>query len=109
MVITDSVADFQIGRVLSRTFGVLSRNLATFLIVAAVIMVPVILLSFYTGTPNYILAGREKGFWFGALVAIIPIICTYLLQAALVQGTITDLNGEKANLGVALSTGFALA
>lgn len=109
MVITDSVADFQIGRVLSRTFGVLSRNLASFLIAAAVIMIPVIVLSFYAGTPNYVLAGREKGFLFGALVAIIPIICTYLLQAALVQGTITDLNGEKANLGAALSTGFGLA
>ncbi len=108
MVVTDSVADFQIGRVVGRTFSVLGRNLPTFLIVSAVVMLPVIAISLYNGTPNYILAGRTKGFLFGALAALIPIVCTYLAQAALVQGTITDLNGERPDLGRALSAGFAL-
>jgi hypothetical protein len=108
MVVTDSVADFKIGRVVSRTFSVVTRNLVTFLIASAVIMLPVIVFNLYAGTPNYIVAGRAKGFWFGALAAFIPVVCTYLAQAALVQGTITDLNGERPNLGRALSTGFAL-
>jgi hypothetical protein len=109
MVVVDTVEDFKIGRVVSRTFSVVTRNILTFLLAALVIMIPVIAINFYVGTPNYFLAGRAKGVLYGALVAIVPIICTYLLQAALVQGTITDLNGEKPNLGASLSTGFTLA
>jgi hypothetical protein len=108
MVVTDSVADFKIGSVVSRTFSVLTRNLGTFLIASAVVMIPVIAINLYVGTPNYFLAGRANGFLFGALAAIIPVVCTYLLQATLVQGTIADLNGERPDLGRALSTGFRL-
>ena len=109
MVVTDFVADFQIGRVVGRTFSVFGRNLVTFLTVSAVIMLPVIAISLYNGTPNYIVAGTAKGFLFGALAVILQLGCTYVLQAALVQGSITDLNGERPELGGALSTGFALA
>jgi hypothetical protein len=109
MVITDSVADFKIGRVVSRTFSVFVRNLATFLLVAAVIMVPVIAINFYNGSPSFVLGGAAKGVWFGVLAFLLQIVCTYLLQAALVEGTITDLNGERPDMGGALSTGFALA
>jgi hypothetical protein len=53
--------------------------------------------------------GAARGFLFGALAFIIQIICTYLLQAALVQGTISDLNGEQTSLSSTLSTGLSLA
>jgi hypothetical protein len=108
MAVTDSVADFSIGRVVSQTFLVVTRNLGIFLIAAALVMVPVIALNLYVGTPNYFLAGRTQGFLIGALSAILPVVCTYLLQATLVQGTVAELNGERPNLGHALSTGFSL-
>jgi hypothetical protein len=106
MAVADLTEDFQIGRVVSRTFGVISRNFATFLIAALLILLPVAVLDFYNGTSNAVSAGRIDGFLWGAGAFVVQIACTYLLQASLVQGTITDLNGERTNLGNALSSGF---
>jgi hypothetical protein len=93
------------GRVIERTFAVIKRNLVSFLIVALMIMVPVVAIDLYNGTPSYFGA---KSFLLGALAALIQVACTYLLQASLVQSTITDLNGERSDLGRALSAGFGL-
>jgi hypothetical protein len=103
-----TIEDFQIGRVVSRTFGVFARNLITFLIVALLFMLPALAVDFYVGTPNYFVAGTTKGWMFGVLAGVTQLVCPYLLSAALVKATITDLNGERPSLGSALSTGFAL-
>jgi hypothetical protein len=103
-----TIEDFQIGRVVSRTFGACGRNLVTFLLVALLFMLPAMAVDFYVGTPNYIAAGTAKGWMFGVLAALPQFICPYLLAAALVKATITDLNGERPSLGSALSNGFAL-
>jgi hypothetical protein len=108
MAIAGLTEDFQIGRVVSRTFSVISRNVATFLMAALLILFPVIILDFYMGTPNAIAGGRVNGFLLGVVAIVVQVGCTYVLQASLVQGTIADLNGERANLGNALSTGFRL-
>ena len=105
MVITDSVAGFSIGRVIDRTFSVVRRNLVAFLIAALLIMAPVLAIDLYNGTPS---SFGAKSFALRALAALIQFACTYLLQASLVQSTITDLNGERAELGQALSAGFNL-
>ena len=47
MVVIDKADDFQIGRVVSRTFSALAQNAVTFLILAAVLMVPVLIANFY--------------------------------------------------------------
>jgi hypothetical protein len=101
------VEDFQIGRVVSRTFGVFGRNAITFLTVALVVMAPVLALQVWLGSTSYLVVGRSSGWVLGAVAGIVPFVCGYLLQASLVQGTITDLNGEKPSVGRALSTGFA--
>ncbi|HKU54784.1 MAG TPA: hypothetical protein VJP60_05435 [Rhizomicrobium sp.] len=103
-----TIEDFQIGRVVSRTFGVFARNFVTFLMVALLFMLPALAVDFYLGTPNYFAAGATRGWMFGALAAVVQLLCPYLLSAALVRATITDLNGERPGLGSALSTGFAL-
>jgi hypothetical protein len=108
MAIIDTVGDFQIGRVVSRTFGVMSRNAATFLIVGALVMVVPLLVNFLVGTPNYIVAGTTKGWGVGGLLLLMALVFPSLLQAALVQGTISDLNGIKPTLGGTLSAGFAV-
>lgn len=100
---------FQIGRTVTRTFTVVGRNLVTFLIVAAILLLPNMVMSFIVGTPNAMSAIRMNGALLGITSFLVTIICTYLLHAALVQATITDLNGEKPNLGRALSTAFGVA
>ena len=106
---TDYTDTFRIGRVVTRTFSVVGRNAMIFVAVAAVLLLPNILMSFVNGTPNVATGTRLNGFALGLATVAVNIICTYLLQAALVQATITDLNGEKADLGNALSTAFSLA
>jgi hypothetical protein len=108
MAIIDTVGDFQIGRVVSRTFGVLSRNAITFAIIGAVIMVPLLLVNFLAGSPNYIVIGTTKGWGLGAAMVLLQLMFPSLLQAALVQGTISDLNGQRPTLGQSLSAGFAV-
>ena len=103
-----TIEDFQIGRVVSRTFGAVGRNLVTFLLVALLFMLPALAVDFYVGTPNYFAAGTAKGWMFGVLAALPQFVCPYLLAAALVKATITDLNGDRPTLGSALSNGFAL-
>lgn len=100
---------FQMGRVVTRTFAVVGRNLATFLAVAAILLLPNIVMDFITGTPSAMTAIRMSGALLGITAFLVTIISTYLLHAALVQATITDLNGEKPNLGNALSTAFGVA
>jgi hypothetical protein len=108
MAITDTVENFQIGRVISRTFGTFARNAALFLLVAALAMLPVLLVNLYMGSPNYMVVGTNRGWGFGVLVLAVQLVCPPLLQATLVQATITDLNGERPDLGQSLSTGVAL-
>ena len=52
--------------------------------------------------------GRVVSRTFGALSLAVQLICPYIMQAALVRGTLTDLNGERPSLGKTLSTGLSL-
>ena len=103
-----TVEDFQIGRVISRTFGVFGRNIATFLLAAALIMLPVLVVGILFGSINYFQVGMAKGWLLGAAAAAVQIICAFLLQATLVKSTISELNGARPTLGGALSTGLSL-
>jgi hypothetical protein len=108
MTVAEHQGSFQIGRVVSRTFGVISRNFVIFLAAAALIMLPVVAIDFYNGTPNAVASGLAKGWRMAVVAFAVQIVCTYLLQASLVRGAITDMNGERPTLGSALSTGFGL-
>ena len=108
MTVAEHQGSFQIGRVVSRTFSVISRNFVIFLAAAALIMLPIVAIDFYNGTPNAVASGLAKGWRMAAVAFTVQIVCTYLLQASLVRGAITDMNGEKPSLGSALSTGFGL-
>jgi hypothetical protein len=121
MVVIDRAEDFQMGRVVSRTFGALAQNAVTFLILAAVLMVPVLISTFYfTRTLVSLGAARATGPEGVALAMasfsqtistslisyLVIIVFTYILQAALVQGTVVYLNGGKPSLADCLSVGF---
>jgi uncharacterized membrane protein len=89
-----------------------------FLLLSALLSIPVLLVSFYmTRQPAVpaIAAGVRgtaaltnlRAFYSTTLLAfLVQVVCTYLLQGAVVQGAISDLNGIPARLGDSLSAGF---
>jgi len=106
--------EFQIGRVFSRTFSVIGRNFLSFLLLAALMTVPSILLTFWAifaralginvtlwtpGTVAAVVGGGVAGF-------VIYFVFTNLLQAALTHGTIVTLNGGRASFIQCLGTGL---
>lgn len=119
----DKVEEFEMGRVISRTFSVLTRNAVIFLTLSAFLNVPTLLVTLYNARNNPLITATVRTtdpaaraalimgqagqvFVTSMVTLLISLIFAFVLQAALVQGTITDLNGEKASLGNCLSTGF---
>jgi hypothetical protein len=102
-------ARFSMGRVVTRTFEVFGQNLIPFLILATLSVAPPMIVSFLiarslppTVSPLAIFTPlRIVVMIFNVIFAL---VMGYLLQAALVQGTITSLNGRPASLGECLST-----
>jgi len=113
MTTLDSAEDFRIGRVVSRLFNALFANLPIFLPLAALLTIPNLLLNLYTTShPGSTGLNPAGGFAPGGglaffrlvvLQSLIYIVFSYILQAALVQGTVTYLNDEKPSFGQSLS------
>lgn len=102
-------ARFNMGRVASRTFEVLSRNFVPFIILSTISIVPPTLLSFVVtrtqpvpATPT--LFPNLTSALLLIVGGILGLIMAFFLQGALVQGTITTLNGNPASLSECLST-----
>lgn len=100
------------GRVVSRTFGTIGRNAATFFTLAAIAVVPQLILAAYLGVG--VAAGHAKidpsqmlhFLSMTGIVLLAALVLGAVLQAALVHGTISDLNGKKASFGDCLQTGL---
>ncbi|HJR56434.1 MAG TPA: hypothetical protein VJ798_07630 [Rhizomicrobium sp.] len=110
MTTTDVQDTFQIGRVVSRTFSVIGRNAVAFLLLSALLTLPSLFFSLYFQDA---LAPSEENPMavFENLTITLPmgllgVVMAYLLQACLVQGTVSDLNGVKPQFGTMLSSGF---
>ncbi len=97
--------DFQIGDVVNRTFGAISRNFVVFFLLSFVLV----------GIPTFVLGVAQFGalsddvgaFGITMLVAlIVNLVATYILQGALIHGAVVDFNGGRANFGACLSTGL---
>ena len=101
--------DFDIGRVISMTFGVIGRNFVTFLILAVMLGgVPKLLVA--VAQAPY-LEGIDTGFgaerallWLVGALAMM--IASFVLQAAIVHATVTDLNGRRVAIGDSLAVGL---
>ena len=97
--------DFQIGDVVNRTFGAISRNFVTFVLLSAVLVgVPALALGFVQLGVG---SGDVSNIWtlFG-LALIVNLAATYVLQGALIHGAVLDFNGKKASFGECLATGL---
>jgi hypothetical protein len=109
MAVLDTADDFHIGRVVSRMFNALFANLGVFLPLAALLTIPTLLWTLYTSisptnmgmtTAGDITAGGGFTFFRMAMFQFaIYLVFGFILQAALVQGTITYLNGERPSFG----------
>jgi len=116
MTTTDATvvpAQFGMGRVIARTFDVFGQNFVPFLLLATVAVAPPMLIGWLWMKP--FLAGAKgpaaaslflSNLPLMMVTIIVSVIFTYLLQAALVHGTITTLNGKPASLGECIATAF---
>ena len=96
---------FEMGRVVSRTFGVLGRNFVVFALLSLVVAgIPVALVNYFSEVGA---AGSPYDAHLGsAIMNLISLLASCVLQAALIHGTISDLNGRKAVFGDSLGTGM---
>jgi len=102
---TTTSARFDMGRVASRTFGVIGRNFVVFTLLALVLAgVPEAITHYFAQTKP--LGGGLETSFLSAAFGLIGFIALSVLQAALVHGTIADLNGKKASFGDCLATGM---
>lgn len=100
---------FDIGRVIERTFGAVGANIVPLSIAALVL----------TGVPAFIWAIAERalrsgetfatgvdfttGIVAGAIGLVISVVCGVLLQGAVTYAVVADLQGRKATLGDSFS------
>lgn len=116
---TDTTAEagkIDLGRVISETFRVIGRNIATFSILGLVLSgIPVGIVSFIqAGWARTQLAGISTGTFdfspsliMGSVWAgLASLITTAILQGALIHTTVQDLSGQKPSMGDSLATGL---
>lgn len=111
-------AGFSMGRVIARLFGVLGRNLATFLLLSVLLVgLPEAVLGFLrysalapitAGGPAAMLSRffSPAQVGLGVLTFLVTVAANAVLQAAVIHGAVSDLNGRRAALGECLATGL---
>jgi hypothetical protein len=100
--------EFRIGRVVSRTFNAVFAHPVTFLALAALIAIPSLLLDYYLVAfqptdASLASGGTIRALGTSVLGALLGMVFGSLMQAALSQGTMSWLNGEKPSFGQSLS------
>jgi len=113
MAIIDSAEDFRMGRVVSRLFAALRANAVTFLALAALFSIPYLIFNLYITsditrmgmTPaGTFVPGRIGHFiLISESAMVIYMVFDFLMLAAITQGTVTWLSGEKSSIGQSLS------
>jgi hypothetical protein len=107
---TDTIAGsrpFDMGRVISGTFAVIGRNFVPFALLALLLGG---LPSLLAGLFNLRFASEAATFqprWIGGSLigGLVMLAAAYVLQAAIVHATVTDLNGRRVVLGDSLKVG----
>jgi hypothetical protein len=89
-----SEGEFRVGRVLSRTFSVLSRNLLPFSVVTAIAYLPS--LAFLAEREQTIRSGHP--FLLIGLSVVLAIVLNALSQAIILFGAFEDMRGRPVNL-----------
>src|SRR3954470_22103397 len=96
---------FEMGRVVNRTFGAIGRNFVVFGALALILAgLPLTLLEW--ATLDRPIIGSQFGLSWTTVDSLAMLIATSVLEAALIQGTLADLSGRRADFGECLSTGL---
>ena len=107
--IAATAPEFRVGRVLSRGFGVLFRNLGPFLLLGMAASLP----SFVLDVVGIVSTGIE-GFdfdtetWSGG-IGTAEFMLSLIVSAMMVYGTVQDLRGHPAGFKESIQRGFELA
>lgn len=100
---------FEIAGVFSATFGAIGRNIVPFGALALLfVTIPQALIAL-VGVEDGALTGSlgpVDGGLFKIVSGVAAAILGWILQAAVIHGTVDDLNGRKASLGASLTTAF---
>jgi MFS family permease len=107
---------FDIGRVISRLFGVVQRNFAAFLLLSVLLVglptaaasflrLMLIAPAFSNATVSNDLALSFAPLLFLAS-SLIAVVANAVLQGAVIYATVSDLSGRKVSFGEALSSGL---
>lgn len=95
---------FSFGTVISQSISVFTANLASFLIVSLLLLLPLLIYNMVA-----VGASPEGGFSSGSLLAIvIQMILSYLLAATISFATFQYLRGHPVSIGECLSRGLSL-
>lgn len=102
-----AAADFRAGRVVSRSFSTLFRNILPFGLLALVLTSPTYVYQILTGSGDP-LAQELTPSVEPLIIFVVNLLLGYVVTAALVYGTIQDLRNEPASVGECFSKGLAL-
>jgi hypothetical protein len=100
---------FEMGRVVSRAFGTISRNIGLFLGLAVLlVMVPGLVVRLLVGVPT---VDPATGFTmqtglFLLATTLLSFFLNYVLMAALSYATVADMSDERPTFGKALGVGL---
>jgi hypothetical protein len=118
MTAVPTATGFDIGRVISRLFGVLGRNFAAFLMLALLLVgLPTAassLLQLIGMLPAFANSGAAAdptgfnavAFAFLPVSWLVGAMANAVLQGAVIHGAVSDLSGRKVTFGEALGTGL---
>ena len=102
-----SGAQFDFGRVVSRTFGLIGRNFVPFSILSGIFVgVPTVILMLIQ--PGLLDQDQGTQSLVTLVAALVSGLAGLVLQGALTRASVDDLSGKGASVGPALSTGLAV-
>jgi hypothetical protein len=113
-----SARSFNIGSVLSNTFAVMGHNFVTFAVIAALAEIPIVAFSWFliglnpfAPAPLAVPPGFSLFTYLGMAGAggLVAFVFRCILQAALIHGSVADLNGRRASFADCLGTGLKSA
>ena len=101
----EGFSNFDMGRVVGRTFGAIGRNFVAFALLALVLAaVPEGIARYFSQTAAQY--GRLNAFLIALGSGLLGSLAMNVLQAAVIHGTVDDLNDKKTSFGDCLSTGL---
>lgn len=105
-----ATTEFRVGRVLSRSFSTLFRNIVPFGLLALVISAPPYVYAIIFTIPPSLdpVSMMATNTVVDIIMSIVQLLLAYLLTAALVYGTIQHLRGRPVNVGECFSRGISM-